>query len=185
MNSHKTTKFVSFLARKFPAIQYKSDVLNPESICNQSGVLSSLDRWQLLTAISSPLFVKIVSMLLCYVVMYIHSTCRPSNLPQRKQPCINCAMWFNRTSVPSDPSKNMNAAEDFLLLLSHTRGCSKKSSVCQYWFQFQILPVQLPSTLCVCHKPPHHKHQLRVKTVFICMQLNSWLLVCYGTDFMM
>jgi len=39
MNSHKTTKFVSFLARKFPAIQYKSDVLNPESICNQSGVL--------------------------------------------------------------------------------------------------------------------------------------------------
>ena len=127
MNSHKTTKFVSFLARKFPAIQYKSDVLNPESICNQSGVLSSLDRWQLLTAISSPLFVKIVSMLLCYVVMYIHSTCRPSNLPQRKQPCINCAMWFNRTSVPSDPSKNMNAAEDFLLLLSHTHVAAAKN----------------------------------------------------------
>ena len=27
---------------------------------------------------------------------------------------------INRTSVPSDPSKNMNAAEDFLLLLLHT-----------------------------------------------------------------
>lgn len=27
---------------------------------------------------------------------------------------------INRTSVPSDPSKNMNAAEDLLLLLLHT-----------------------------------------------------------------
>ena len=46
---------------------YKSDVLNPESICNQSGVLSSLDRRQLLTAISSLLFVKTV--LVCSCVM--------------------------------------------------------------------------------------------------------------------
>ena len=31
---------------------------------------------------------------------------------------------INRTSIPSDPSDNMNAAEDFLLLLLHTHAAA-------------------------------------------------------------
>ena len=34
---------------------------------------------------------------------------------------------INRTMVPPDPEKNMNAAEDFMLLLVHTRYTSCSS----------------------------------------------------------
>lgn len=39
---------------------------------------------------------------------------------------------INRTSVPSDPTTNMNAAEDYLLLLLHTHTVAAANTIMQY-----------------------------------------------------
>ena len=48
-----------------------------------------------------------------------------------------CTMYqlrnlINRTSVPSDPTTNMNAAEDFLLLLLHAHTVAAANAILSY-----------------------------------------------------
>ena len=58
---------------------------------------------------------------------------------------------LNRTSVPLDPEKNMNASEDFLLLLLHAHVIAAAKGILSYDFTESRIPTYVARSIVNSH----------------------------------